>query len=325
MATYLVTGGAGFIGSHLVEELIRRVDTVRVLDDFSTGKWENLLEFHGKFELFVGSVTDLDVCRKAVRGVDYVLHQAALGSVPRSVEDPITTHRVNVDGTVNILWAAKEAGVRRVVLAGSSSSYGDTPVLPKVEDMPARPRSPYAVSKYAIEHYARVFAELYGLSTLVLRYFNVFGPRQNADSQYAAVIPRFVSALLTGGRPVIFGDGEQTRDFTYVKDCVQANLLAAAAEGVDGEVFNVAGGRRVSINHVYQEIASQLGSDVQPKYKPPRHGDVRDSLASIEKARLKLGCEPRYSLADGLAETIAWYRSYFTTAGRPVPFALTDK
>lgn len=313
MATYLVTGGAGFIGSHLVEELIRRLDTVRVLDDFSTGKWENLLEFHGKFELFVGSVTDLDVCRKAVRGVDYVLHQAALGSVPRSVEDPITTHRVNVDGTVNILWAAKEAGVRRVVLAGSSSSYGDTPVLPKVEDMPARPRSPYAVSKYAIEHYARVFAELYGLSTVVLRYFNVFGPRQNADSHYAAVMPKFITALLTECTPVIFGNGEQTRDFMFVKDCVRANLLAAEADGVDGEVFNVAGGRRVSINCLYQQIASQLGSSVKPQYMPPRKGDVRDSLACIEKARRKLGYEPRYTLVNGLAETIAWYQSHFKT------------
>lgn len=310
MATYLVTGGAGFIGSHLVEELVGRGESVRVLDDFSTGKRENLEPWLGKVDLMEGSVEDVEICERAVYGVDFVLHQAALCSVPRSVEDPVATNKANVTGGLNMLWVSKRAGVKRFVCASSSSVYGDSEVLPKTETMPLNPCSPYAVSKMVKEYYCKVFFRLYGLGTVVLRYFNVYGSRQDPDSAYAAVIPSFARALVRGGKATIYGDGEQSRDFTYVKDCVRANLLACEARGAAGEVFNVASGRRTSINALYGSIAELLGSQERPTYVNPRPGDVRHSLADITKAQGILGYEPIYTIEKGLRETIDWYRNH---------------
>ncbi|MBW2056918.1 MAG: SDR family oxidoreductase [Deltaproteobacteria bacterium] len=310
MALYLVTGGAGFIGSHLVEELVGRKEEVRVLDDFSTGKRENIEEWLDRIELIEGSVEDVETCRKAVRGVQFVLHQAALCSVPRSVENPLATNRSNVTGTLNMLWASKEAGVERFVCASSSSVYGDSEVLPKVETMTPAPGSPYAVSKLVKEHYCRVFHRLYGVETVALRYFNVYGSRQDAGSAYAAVIPAFLRAVMGGQRAKIYGDGEQSRDFTYVRDCVRANLLACQAPGVAGEVFNVAAGRRVTINELYRRIARLIQTENGPVHEAPRPGDVRHSLADINKARERLGYEPRYTLDQGLSEAVEWYRQH---------------
>jgi len=308
MALYLVTGGAGFIGSHLVEALIDRGESVRVLDNFSTGKRENLEPWLDEIELIEGSVEDTEICRTALKGVEFVLHQAALCSVPRSVENPLATHGSNVTGTLNLLWACKEAGLRRFVGASSSSVYGDSEVLPKVETMPQNPCSPYAVSKLVQEHYCAVFHRLYGLETVALRYFNVFGSRQDPHPAYAAVIPAFAHALIRGGGATIFGDGEQSRDFTYVKDCVQANLMACEAIGAAGEVFNIASGKRVTINDLYHKMADLLDKRERPKYKDPRPGDVRHSLADIIKAQRLLGYEPRYTFDQGLAEAVEWYK-----------------
>ncbi len=306
----LVTGGAGFIGSHLAERLVTLGAKVRILDNLTTGKRQNLASFAHQVELLEGSLTDLATVRKAIAGVAVVFHQGALPSVARSVEDPLTTHQVNATGTLLLLLAAREAKVKRVVFASSSSVYGDTPTLPKREDMPPNPQSPYALSKLIGEQFCRLFWQLYGLETVSLRYFNIFGPRQDPTSQYAAVIPRFITALLRGERPTIYGDGEQTRDFTFVDNCVQANLLAATAEGVAGEVFNVGAGKQTSVNELFRLIRSLVGvNDIEPLYAPPRLGDVRHSLADITKARERLGYEPSVLLEEGLERTIAWFRS----------------
>lgn len=307
----LVTGGAGFIGSHLVDKLVQLGAKVRVLDDFSTGKRENIAHLlDGKLELIEGSLTDAETVKRAVEGVEVVFHQGALPSVARSVEDPLTTHQVNATGTLLLLLASRDAGVRRVVFASSSSVYGDTPTLPKREDMTPNPKSPYALSKLIGEHLCRLFWELYGLETVSLRYFNIFGPRQDPTSQYAAVIPRFVTALLKGERPVIYGDGEQTRDFTFVENCVQANLLAATKPNVAGEVFNVGAGVQTSVNDLFRLIRSLIGAEyIEPIYAPPRPGDVRHSLAEITKAERLLGYKPIISLEEGLKLTIDWFRN----------------
>jgi nucleoside-diphosphate-sugar epimerase len=303
MAIWLVTGGAGFIGSNIVAELLHRGERARILDNFATGREENLASLPAGFELIRGDVRDLEVCRRAVAGVDYVLHQAALGSVPRSIENPLETHAANVTGTVNLLVAARDAKVKRFVCAGSSSIYGNNPTLPKREDMLPMPISPYAVTKLAQEQYCLSFAEVYGLETAVLRYFNIYGPRQDPDSQYSAVIPRFFRAALAGRPPEIYGDGEQSRDFTFVADCVEANLLAAVRPLRQARVFNVAGGRRVSVNEIWREIRRLAGTTVEPNYLPARPGDVRHSLADTAAARADLGWEPRVALAEGLEIT----------------------
>jgi UDP-glucose 4-epimerase len=308
----LVTGGAGFIGGHLCERLVALGWRVRVLDDFSSGRDENLRAIADRVELIRGDLRDAETVAKAVEGVEVVFHQAAVPSVPRSVAEPVRTNSVNVDGTLLVLDSARRAGVRRVVYAASSSAYGDTPTLPKVETMPARPRSPYALQKYAGEVYCQLFTELYGLETVALRYFNVYGPRQDPKSEYAAVIPRFITACLSGVAPRVHGDGEQTRDFTCVVDAVRANLLAADAPRAVGSVCNVAAGARTSLNQLVAEIRRQTGARVLPIHDAARAGDVRDSLASLERSRELLGYEPTIGLEDGLRLTI----SHFEKAGR---------
>jgi UDP-glucose 4-epimerase len=303
----LVTGGAGFIGGHLCERLVALGWRVRVLDDFSTGREQNLRDVADRIELVRGDLRDSETVRAAVDGVEVVFHQAAVPSVPRSVAEPVRTNSVNVDGTLLVLECARRAGVRRVVYAASSSAYGDTPTLPKVETMPARPRSPYALQKYAGEVYCQLFTELYGLETVSLRYFNVYGPRQDPNSDYAAVIPRFVTACLRGVAPRIYGDGGQTRDFTCVIDAVRANLLAADAPRASGSVCNVAAGARTSLNQLLAEIRRQTSARVEPIHAPAREGDVRDSLASLERSRELLGYEPTVSLEEGLQLTIAYF------------------
>lgn len=311
MARFLVTGGAGFIGSNLVRHLLTAGEHVRVIDDLSTGRQENLADVLSDIELFQETICDPEACRGAVKDVDYVLHQAALGSVPRSVKDPLASNEANITGTLNMLIAARDAGVRRFVCAGSSSIYGDTQVLPKVETMAPNPISPYGVTKVAKGHYCRVFSQVYGLSTVVLHYFNVYGPRQDPHSAYAAVIPRFVSALLRGERAVIYGDGLQTRDFTFIEDCIQANLLACTApEAVNGGAFNIAFGEQVTIRTVFDIIRELLGVEAEPEYTDPRPGDVRDSLADIAKAREMLEYRPQYSIRAGLNKAIGWYKEH---------------
>jgi len=309
MARFLVTGGAGFIGSNLVYRLLASSHTVRVVDDLSTGRRENLEEVLGSVEFMADTLCDPAVCRQAVQAVDFVLHQAALGSVPRSVKDPVKSNQANVVGTLNLLVAARDAGVQRFVCAGSSSVYGETEKLPKVETMTPQPVSPYAVTKLAQEHYCRVFWRVYGLPTVVLRYFNVYGPRQDPHSDYAAVIPRFARALLRGEKAVIYGDGLQTRDFTFVDDCVEANLLACSAPPeANGGVYNIAYGEQVRIRTVYEILRELLQVEAEPEYAPPRAGDIRDSLADISLARRVLNYRPRSNIRAGLARTISWYR-----------------
>ena len=304
---YLVTGGAGFIGSHLAETLVRQGERVRVLDNFSTGKPGNLEPFRKDAELLEGDLRSLDDCRKAVAGVDFVLHQAALPSVPKSVADPLATNESNITGTLNLLVAARDAGVKRVVYASSSSAYGNAPSLPKIETMKSEPLSPYAVQKHVGELYCRVFYELYGLETVALRYFNVFGPRQDPTSQYAAVIPRFIMALARGERPVVYGDGEQSRDFTYVDNVVRANLLATQARGAAGEVMNFACGRRYSLLELLEVLRGILRSEIAPVHEPARPGDVKHSLADIEKSRRILGYTAHVSFEEGLRRTVAFF------------------
>lgn len=308
MAFYLATGGAGFIGSNIVEELVRRGERVRVLDDFSTGRRENLTPFLERIELIEGELQDLTTVRQAVAGVDYVLHQAALPSVQRSIDDPLASNAANAIGTLNLLLAARDAHVKRVVYASSSAAYGDSPTLPKREDMLPRPKSPYAVSKLAGEYYCRVFTEVYGLETVSLRYFNVFGPRQDPTSQYAAVIPLFITALLRGEPPTVYGDGLQSRDFTYVSNVVQANLLAATAPGVAGRVFNVACGQRHTLLDLIAVLNGILGTQIKPVHTAPRVGDVRHSLADVTAAQEALGYRTEADLPQGLRRTVAWYR-----------------
>jgi nucleoside-diphosphate-sugar epimerase len=313
MSHYLVTGGAGFIGSHLAEELLRRGEQVRVVDSLVTGKRHNLAHLPD-VEFLEGDLADLEVARRAVQGVDYVLHQAAIPSVPRSVEDPIASNRANIDASLNVLVAARDAGVRRVVYAGSSSAYGNTATLPKVETMATAPLSPYALQKLVAEQYCQMFTALYGLETVTIRYFNVFGPRQDPSSPYSGVISLFISALCEGRRPTIYGTGEQTRDFTYVANVVDGVLRAARAAGASGEVINVATGGRVSLNQLFRTLADLIGADIEPVYEPDRAGDVRDSQADIGKARRILGYEPTAGFWVGLEQTIAWYRTIQPTA-----------
>lgn len=308
MAHFLVTGGAGFIGSHLAEELVRRGHTVRVADALITGKRSNL-DHLPQVEFLEGDLADLTFARRAVAGVEVVLHQAAIPSVPRSVSDPITSHRANVDGTLNVLVAAHDARVRRVLFAASSAAYGNTLTLPKHEEMPNDPLSPYALQKVVGEQYLRMFTRLYGLETVSLRYFNVFGPRQDPSSAYSGVISVFATALLDGRAPTIYGDGEQTRDFTYVSDVVDGVLRACDAPEANGEVINVAAGGRISLNLLFETMKQLVGSHVTPTYAPARDGDVRDSQADIGKARRLLAFEPRVSLEEGLRRTVDWYRS----------------
>ena len=308
MASYLVTGGAGFIGSNIVHELVKRGEHVRVLDNLSTGRPENLRGILDKIEFIEGDICDENTVRRAVYGVDYVLHQAALPSVQRSVNDPIASNRVNVNGTLNLLMAAREEKVKRFVIASSSSVYGDTPVLPKVEDMPINPLSPYATSKLAAEKYAMNFYKLYGLPTVALRYFNVFGPRQNPKSQYAAVIPKFITAMLKGESPVVYGDGEQSRDFTYIENVVEANLRACHSEKAPGHVVNIACGKRYTLNELLHLLENILEMPANARYEESRPGDVKHSLASIDLAGKVLGYEPRISFEDGLRKTVAWYQ-----------------
>ncbi|MFH1844400.1 MAG: SDR family oxidoreductase [bacterium] len=308
MGKYLVTGGAGFIGSHLVEALCKRGDEVVILDNLSTGKRENIEPFLDQVRFVEGSITDLETVRSCCAGVEVVLHQAALASVPRSVKDPIASNETNINGTLNVLWAAHEAGAHRVVYAASSSTYGDTEVLPKREDMYPAPMSPYAVTKYVGELYLQVFDRLYGLSCVGLRYFNVFGPRQDPHSQYAAVVPLFITKLLAGEPPLIHGDGEQSRDFTYIQNVVEANLAAAAAEAPEGRSVNIACGERITINEICQRIQQLLGTDIAPEYDEPRVGDVKHSLADISLANQTIGYQPSVDLATGLRETVEWYR-----------------
>jgi nucleoside-diphosphate-sugar epimerase len=306
---YLVTGGAGFIGSNTVEELVRRGHSVVVLDDLSSGKEENLAEIRNKITFMKGSITDLEVVRKAVHEAEYVLHLAARTSVPRSVKDPLETNRVNVDGTLNVLIAARDAKVKRFVFAASSSAYGETPTLPKVETMRPEPISPYGVTKYVGELYAQTFGRCYGLENVCLRYFNIFGLRQDPGSPYSGVLAKFATAFLDETSPVVYGDGEQSRDFTYVDNAVQANLLACEAPNVSGKVFNIGLGSRFTLNQTLQLLRQFSGKNLEAKYEPPREGDIRDSQADITQARELLGYDPQIAYEEGLQRTFDWYRS----------------
>jgi UDP-glucose 4-epimerase len=305
---YLVTGGAGFIGSHIAEALVKRGERVRVLDNLITGKHENIAHLRDKLEFIEGDIRDYEQTRHAVAGAQVVFHEAAVPSVPRSVDEPLLNHDCNVNGTFNVLLAARDAGVKRVVYAASSSAYGETEVLPKQEEMLPTPLSPYAAAKLFGEYYCQVFTRVYGLETACLRYFNVFGPRQDPSSPYSGVISKFVTALLQGETPVIYGDGEQSRDFTYIDNVVDANLCAAEAPEAVGQVMNLGVGERITLNALLAELQKILGTDLKPRYEAVRAGDVRHSLADISQARKLLGYEPRVMLAEGLRQTVEWYR-----------------
>jgi len=306
---YLVTGGAGFIGSHIVEELVKRGERVRVIDNLSTGRCENLQHLMGEIEFIEGDLRDLKATVNAVEGADFVMHQAAIPSVPRSIEDPIGSTENNLNATLHLLLAARDAGVQRVVYASSSSVYGNSPTLPKREDFSPAPLSPYATAKLAGEYYCRVFHQVYGLETVSLRYFNVFGPRQDPLSQYAAVIPKFITLALTNKPLVVYGDGEQTRDFSFVANVVQANLLACEVEGVAGETFNAGGGEQISLKQLVKELQAILDADLRVEYSEPRPGDVKHSLASIEKAQKLMGYESTIHFGEGLRRTVEWFKS----------------
>ena len=314
MAHYLVTGGAGFIGSHLAEELLRRGHRVRVADSLVTGKRSNL-DHIPEVEFLQGDLADLSFAQQAAAGCDCILHQAAIPSVPRSVKDPVESNRANIDATLNVLVAARDAGVRRLVYAGSSSAYGNTATLPKREDMPPAPLSPYALQKLVGEQYCDLFRDLYGFSTVTIRYFNVFGPRQDPSSPYSGVISLFIDALLAGRSPTVHGDGEQTRDFTYVANVVDGVLRACHTPAAAG-VFNVATGRRISLNELFRTLRDLVGSTLEPTYGPPRAGDVRDSQADLTRAKTVLGYTPIVPLAEGLARTVEWYRDARVSALR---------
>lgn len=308
---YLVTGGAGFIGSAIVDELVRCGHRVTALDDLSSGKEHNLAASSGELEFVRGSICDFETVAAACRNVDYVLHLAARTSVPRSVQEPLETNRVNVDGTLNVLVAARDARIRRLVFAASSSAYGESPALPKVETMPALPVSPYGVSKLVGELYAQVFGRVYGLETVSLRYFNVFGPRQDPGSPYSGVLSRFITALLNGTQPVVYGDGEQSRDFTFVENVVDATLRACEANGAAGCVFNVGTGTRFTLNETLRLLERISGKPARPHYNPPRTGDIRDSQADITLTRSVLGYQPRVGFEEGLRRTWEWYAKSF--------------
>lgn len=307
--TYLITGGAGFIGSHMVEALLNAGHNVRVVDNFSTGKRENLAHVMDRIDLHTLSITDRESLAQVMHGVDYVFHLAALASVPRSVKDPLACNDHNVNGTLNVLITARDAGVRRVVYAGSSSAYGDVESEFKSEDMPPQPLSPYAVAKLAAEHYCQAFTNVYGLETVTVRYFNVFGPRQDPLSQYAAVIPRFVTAMLDDQPPTVEGDGSQSRDFTYIDNVVHGNLLACHTDGVAGETFNIACGGRIDLLSMIELLNQLMGKQIAPVFTDPRPGDVRHSRAAIDKARRLLKYEPVVTFDEGLARTVAWYET----------------
>jgi len=310
MPRYLITGGAGFIGANLAHALVARGESVRILDDFSTGRPENLGGIEDRIEILRGDLRDPAAVARAVRGIQVILHQAALNSNPRSIKEPGPTNAVNVGGTLLLLEAARAAGVRRGGYASSSSVYGDTPGLPKTEEMPLSPKAPYGVSKLAAEYYCRVFTQVYGLPTVSLRYFNVFGPRQHPDSEYAAAIPRFLRRMLAGERPVIFGDGEQSRDFTAVENVVAANLLAAGTTQGIGEVFNIACGQTSSLNQLVAWLNQLLGTDLSPIYEAPRPADIRHSYASIRKAEAMLDYRPTLEVQEGLRRTVEWFRQH---------------
>ena len=316
---FVVTGGAGFIGSNTVDELVRRGHSVVVLDDLSSGKEENLAESRNKITLIKGSITDIEVVRKAMHEAECVVHLAARTSVPRSVKDPIETNRINIDGTLNVLVAARDAKVKRVVFAASSSAYGESGTLPKVETMEPQPISPYGLTKYVGELYAQAFGRCYGLENLSLRYFNIFGPRQDPSSPYSGVLAKFCTAFLEDTQPVIFGDGEQTRDFTYVENAVQANLLACEAPHASGKVFNIGVGERFSLNQTVALLCKISGKNLEAKYDPPREGDIRDSQADISQAREFLGYEPKVGFEEGLRRTFEWYRAMQEKASTPAP------
>jgi nucleoside-diphosphate-sugar epimerase len=310
MSKVLVTGGAGFIGSNLTEALLKKGHSVRVIDNFSTGKKENLVfhEAYSSLEIIEGDICDSSFCQRAMKDIEYVFHQAALASVQRSVEDPLSSNAVNVGGTLNILFSARDAGVKKLIYASSSSIYGDTPTLPKKEDMPPNPLSPYALQKYVGEQYCRLFFQLYGLETISLRYFNIFGPKQDPTSIYSAVIPKFIDALVKGHPPMIFGDGEQSRDFTYVDNVVQANLLAMSVEHLNGEVVNIACGKRTSLNQLLNILKGILGSKVSAVYQEPRKGDVKHSLADINKGKKILNYDPKIGIEVGLENTVEYFQ-----------------
>ncbi|HVI09910.1 MAG TPA: SDR family oxidoreductase [Candidatus Binatia bacterium] len=310
MAIYLITGIGGFIGSSLARELLRRGEQVRGVDNFSTGKRENLDEIRGQIDFLEADILDLEAMHRACAGVDYVLHQAAIPSVPKSVLDPVGSNRANIDGTVNVLVAARDAKVKRVVYAASSSAYGDTPTLPKHENMTPDPISPYAVAKLASERYMISFYRCYGLETVSLRYFNIFGPRQDPSSPYSGVLAKFITLMLQGEQPTIYGDGEQSRDFTYIDNAVQANLLACKSPAAQsaGRVFNVATGRRVTLNQTYELLQSLTGYPGDPLYGPERGGDIKHSLADISAAEQHLGYKPTVTFEEGLQRTVQWYR-----------------
>ena len=307
MKRYLVTGGAGFIGSHIAEELMERGHKVRIVDNFLTGKRENIASFLDKIELIKGDIRDFNLCKRASDGVDFVLHQAALPSVPRSIEDPLMTNEINVKGTLNLLLASRDAGVKKFVFASSSSVYGDDQRLPKKEGEEGAPLSPYAISKLVGEMYCRVFSQLYSLSTVCLRYFNIFGPRQDPYSQYSAVIPNFINKMVKGESPTIFGDGEQSRDFTYVANVVEANKLAVEAKDVSGEILNIACGERTTVNSLVVEINQILKKDIKAIYDKLRPGDVMHSYADISEAENVLKYKPLVSFTEGLKRTIHKY------------------
>jgi UDP-N-acetylglucosamine/UDP-N-acetyl-alpha-D-glucosaminouronate 4-epimerase len=309
---YLVTGGAGFIGSNIVDELVRRGHDVVVLDDLSSGKRTNLEQIAGKVDLQVGSITDLDTIQKACESADYVIHLAARTSVPQSVKDPIESNRINIDGTLNVLVASRDAKVRRVVFAASSSAYGESQILPKVETMQAAPISPYGVTKYVGELYAQVFGRVYGLENACVRYFNVFGPRQDPTSQYSGVLSRFMLAVLEGKKPVIYGDGEQSRDFTFIENVVDETLRACEAPDASGRVFNGGTRSRITLNQVIGLLAKISGQPIEAVYDPPRSGDIRDSQADISLARRVLGYEPKVHFEEGLRRTWEWYREKYS-------------
>jgi nucleoside-diphosphate-sugar epimerase len=305
---YVVTGGAGFIGSNTVDELVRRGESVVVLDDLSAGKEENLAEIRNKISFIKGSINDLETVRRAMREAEYVLHLAARTSVPRSVKDPLETNKVNIEGTLNVLVAARDAKVKRVILAASSSAYGETPALPKVETMQPEPISPYGLTKYVGELYSQLFGRVYGLQNVSLRYFNVFGPRQDPGSPYSGVLSKFCAAFLEKTEPVVFGDGEQTRDFTYIDNVVQANLLACEAPVASGKVINVGTGTRTSLNQTLQLLREISGENLQAKYEPVREGDIHDSQADIALSRELLQYEPTVDFPEGLRRTFEWYK-----------------
>lgn len=308
---YLVTGGAGFIGSNIVDELLRRGHQVAVLDDLSTGKEANLNGVRGKVDFQKGTITDIGTVRTCCKGADYVIHLAARTSVPKSVQNPIETNFINIDGTLNVLVAARDEKVRRVVFAASSAAYGETPTLPKVESMQPEPISPYGVTKYVGELYGKVFARVYGLESVSIRYFNVFGPRQDPSSQYSGVLSRFMLAVLEGQPPVIFGDGEQSRDFTYVDNVVDETLRACEAADASGKVFNGGTGARITLNDVVKMLAKIAGRKIEARYESPRVGDIRDSQADVSLARKILGYEPLVAFEDGLKRTWDWYRTTY--------------